>query len=980
MAKASPSRHHSVPCSDLPQPRNHRVRLVLETNSSTLGRVSRWTLGVAAATFLSPLTAQEPEPAPLPKEFFAGRRAALMDQIAAEEGRHVVLLTAGAAVTNKWDTFRQGNEFYYMTGVREPALACLLFPNDRKELLLVQPFSRFTAKWDGARLAPGAAAAERTGFAEVGNVRLLEDLLEQALQPDEAGERPTLWTVTPPAERVQGRKTALTDAPSREQAIVDNLKSRFEGLEIRNVRRLINGLRGVKTPEEIAAIQASTDVACHGIAEAMKSTVPGMFEYQVAAVARYVFSRLGAKHDAYGAIVGGGPNGCILHYRAGNRALRDDDLIVMDYGGTINNYATDVTRTFPANGEFSPAQRKLVEDVCDVQQALVAMVEPGRTLAELSAASRQLLADKGYKSAHGPCHHVGLDVHDQGAAKLEPGMLITVEPGAYLDDQGMGCRIEDVILVTEEGHLNLSAHLPSRPDDIEKLMALPGIAQQGIGLPKAPERKRSKIVHASATKRALDTPATVLLVTSAELAPSWQEFAAWKTATGRPTEILDVDGLERQDGEDLPAAIRRQVLQHIRARGTRFVILGGDSSPDGGVVPHRMTPHRVPLNGPLPTDVYYISEGDWDADGDGIYGDWESDRKACNYTHDAACIARIPVRTPADVVAYTQKVIAYESNYPTDAFATRMLYACPEPHAVPKVRRSWDDTVSKAWPGGDVERWFLDETPAQCNDVAYEPDAWVRALNDGIASKVHMHGHGYLPAWVLANNQTVTPDHITELDNLQALPIITTVSCNTGEFDSADDPSIVEAMLRAPNGGAVAIVAPSRPGVAVFRDRSDFRLMVTEGKPDGTTESMTKFWAHGLGDGVTTGEAFAAVKRDFTERAQEHPAYHFLQCELNLLGDPTLDFRATPPKTPTVAVIGKLTVDGTNRLRVNTDAAGASLCVWKPDELWRVVELDDDGDGEVTVPCAQEGDVFLTVFGTGFNAVQVERRVRSSSR
>lgn len=441
----------------------------------------------ALAAMPGPAVAQEPAPAPIGADFFAGRRQELMRRL----GDGVVLVMADAA-PGGFQQFFQNNEFYYLSGIVEPGIAMLLLPKAGKSLLLVHPYNRFTATWDGDRLTPGEESAKRTGFDEVGNVRQLDDLLDQHLAAGEGGARPTLWTVGSP-RRERGERSgrggrgnaapAIDERPSRTQAIVGNLAERYEGLEIKDITRTLNQMRGVKTPEEIEAIKGSTDLACQAIAEAMKSTEPGMYEFQVAAVARYVLTRLGAGHDAYNAIVGGGPNGCVLHYNALTRKLREDDLIVMDYAGTLNEYCSDVTRTFPANGKFSPEQRKLVEDVWDVQQKLIAAVKPGAKLSALSRMCSELLRERGYRSDHGPCHHVGLDVHDQGGDVLEPGMLITVEPGAYLRDVGMGCRIEDVVLVTETGCVNLSAHLPSRPDEIEQLMKRPGIAQQPVGLP-----------------------------------------------------------------------------------------------------------------------------------------------------------------------------------------------------------------------------------------------------------------------------------------------------------------------------------------------------------------------------------------------------------------------------------------------------------------------------------------------------------------
>jgi Xaa-Pro aminopeptidase len=432
-------------------------------------------LPLLAATALS---AQEPAP-PLPTtDFFAGRRQALAERL--RDG--VVLLLADPPAPGPLP-FVQGSEFYYLTGVTEPGTAMLLLPQTGEEILLVPPFNRLRRMWDGESLAPGDAAAKRTGFAQVGNVRRLDELLDRHLAAGADGKRPTLWTITAQERRGPPRRESLGAVPSRAAALGEALRERYPGLEIRSVREHTNALRGIKTTAEIEQIRRSTDVACQGIAEAMKSTEPGMHEFQVAAVARYVFTRLGAGHDAYQALVGGGPNGCILHHRAGTRVLLESDLIVMDYGGTVHGYATDVTRTFPSNGRFTPEQRKLVDDVYEIQQTLLAEVRPGASLGALSTLCRRLLFEKGYRADHGPCHHVGLEVHDQGDDLLAPGMVITVEPGAYLRDAGMGCRIEDTILITEGGHENLSAHLPSRPDEIEALMALPGIAQQPVGLP-----------------------------------------------------------------------------------------------------------------------------------------------------------------------------------------------------------------------------------------------------------------------------------------------------------------------------------------------------------------------------------------------------------------------------------------------------------------------------------------------------------------
>lgn len=440
----------------------------------------------------SVLTAQEPAPPASSPESFKARRMAVMEEI----GEGVIFLR-GAPKQADMGSFYQDHEFFYLTGVTEPDVSLLLYPRSKREVLLVPPFSRFTAKWEGARLVPGERSAEAAGFDEVGNVRGLLARLDQALAKDDQGERPVLWTVLAPspgrtatAASMAGAVRARARDPldgriSRERALADRLEARYPGLRVRDMTRVLDKMRGAKTAAEIAQVTSATEAAVQGIAEAMKSTEPGMYEYQIAAVARYVFSRLGAGPDAYAAIVGAGPNGCVLHYKANSRQIRDGDLIVMDYGPTVHGYATDVTRTFPANGKFTPEQRRLVQDVHDIQKQLLSMVRPGATLTEISRACGKLLLAKGYRVDHGPSHHVGLAVHDKGPSSeaLEPGMILTIEPGAYLPEQGMGCRIEDTILVTQTGFINLSGNLPSSPDEIEALMKLDGIAQLGIGLP-----------------------------------------------------------------------------------------------------------------------------------------------------------------------------------------------------------------------------------------------------------------------------------------------------------------------------------------------------------------------------------------------------------------------------------------------------------------------------------------------------------------
>ena len=437
--------------------------------------------------------------------------------------------------------------------------------------------------------------------------------------------------------------------------------------------------------------------------------------------------------------------------------------------------------------------------------------------------------------------------------------------------------------------------------------------------------------------------ADVLLITSKKLADSWDAFADWKTKTGRPTKIITVETIgEKFEGDDIQEKIRACCLSHIEHQKTRWVILGGDSrGRKGGEVPDRDTDHSGFFKYKnIPTDIYYLSAGDWDANDDGVFGQFDEDLDAVNYTNPKATIGRIPVNEPADVLAYTEKVVEYESNYPTGKFANQMIYTCAEAHANAKMHSS-KDKVTEAWNDGDIQQFFVGNTPwdgDEEGDHDLSAENWISMINDKKAAKIHMHGHGLNHLWVLENQSMVTKETIDELENDAAYPVMTTVSCFTGQYDAFRDPCITESMLRKKSGGAIAIIAPSREGIPVFHERSDFKLMMTEGKMDGTTETLTRFWTHALKDDMNLGEAFRAAKSDMETHARKTDGYHFVQCELNLLGDPTLDVRAKAVHSisPTAKFEnGSVTVEG---------AKGCEVCVWSGDKVFETSKADSNGN------------------------------------
>ena len=387
-----------------------------------------------------------------------------------------------------------------------------------------------------------------------------------------------------------------------------------------------------------------------------------------------------------------------------------------------------------------------------------------------------------------------------------------------------------------------------------------------------------------------------LLITDKSLQAAWKPFVEWKKKRGIDVMVTTTQEIAaKTEGPDLQEKIRIFVQDNIAKNKISWLILGGDSLPNGkGLVPDRDTFHSNMWgeNTDIPTDIYYLSPKNWDADGDGIYGESKDDRSAIVYPDGSVGLGRIPVRTSEDIAAYTDKVITWESNPPTGDYANSFVYTCTVGAAYAKVRKSWDDYVSKSWKLGTASRYFADETPwdtEKPGDYELDTTNWTKLFNNGKYSKMHFHGHGILQGWVTENHKLFTTKNLANLRNGKHLPMITTVSCFTGHYDSKIDPSIVEAFLRKPNAGAIAIVAPCREGKPHFTDpQRDFPLMVEEGKLDGTTRTMTFFWSHGLENNLTAGEALMSAKVALSEEAEQSANLHMCLCELNLLGDPTL--------------------------------------------------------------------------------------------
>jgi Xaa-Pro aminopeptidase len=386
---------------------------------------------------------------------YRSRREALMKEMG--EGVAAVF----AAGEEDGDGYRQGSDFFYLTGVHEAGAILLLAPKERtyREFLLLPSRDPEAERWTGEREPLGAALRKKYGFAKIYRTGMLDRLLLET-----ASRSPVFWQVTlPPAS---GKALEL-EAYGR-------ISAKLAGVSIRSLTHSLPRMRSRHSPGEIALIQKSIRISEEGFRAAVREIRPGALEGVVEAEAERIWKSRGARRPAYSSIVGSGPNSTILHYPKSERIMLDGDLLLMDMSAEYAHYASDITRTVPVNGKFTPLQRKVYDVVLQAQRAAFDLVKPGVYFEDLDAAARKVIEAAGYGDffIHGLGHFVGLDVHDAGEYQepLAAGMVITIEPGIYLPQEKFGIRIEDDVLITESGAKWMSDGLPRDPREIEQWM------------------------------------------------------------------------------------------------------------------------------------------------------------------------------------------------------------------------------------------------------------------------------------------------------------------------------------------------------------------------------------------------------------------------------------------------------------------------------------------------------------------------------
>lgn len=395
--------------------------------------------------------------------FHAGRRQALLAKL-----EHGVVLVRGMPTTREYTRFAQDKTFWYLTGVESPNAALLMDAKSGKQVLFLPEADAMASLYEGEIWdASDAWVGELTGFKDVRAMSELVPVLKEWC----ANEK-TMWISKEPHVETSGchdraqpfdrrnEKDPLDGRPSREDALEEKLKEKLQ-VDVRDMSPVLSEMRRVKMPEEIDAMRRASRAGAIAMTEAMRATRPGIGEWEIDALMTFVHRREGASGPAYYAIVGSGPNALVLHYSACSRTLKPSEMLLVDYAPEVDHYTSDITRSWPTDGVFTPRMIELYDAVLAAQEAGISAVKPGRRMQEVDQACSKVLRSRGLGKLilHPACHYIGLEVHDVGDNRtpIEPGVCFTVEPGVYEAATGIGIRIEDVVLVTETGCEVLSA-------------------------------------------------------------------------------------------------------------------------------------------------------------------------------------------------------------------------------------------------------------------------------------------------------------------------------------------------------------------------------------------------------------------------------------------------------------------------------------------------------------------------------------------
>lgn len=405
------------------------------------------------------------------------RRAQVLAQM--EKGS-IMVLFSGEGIPSSMDDccpFEANHHFFYLTNLRRENMALVLSRSaqEDKMILFIEEAVPSMERWTGKRVTKDEAKA----VSGIDDVRYI-DSLQSALGRMAAREQVE-------AAYFDCYRNAMTDTDSYNMRKAKEFAAAYPAVTLKNAHPMLAQMRMVKDETEVAAIRKAIELTDKGLRRVLKTLAPGQMEYQAQAEFEYAIRYHGAEGTAFATIAGSGLNGCMLHYETNHCEMKDGQLLLLDLGAKKDGYCADITRTYPVNGKYTERQKQIYDIVLAANQEVARQARPGLTLKELNEICKAKLAEGlmaigkiesaeeiGTYYMHGVSHHLGLDTHDaiaHDAVPLSPGMVITNEPGLYIDEEEIGIRIEDDLLITESGCEVLSSAVPRETGDIEALMA-----------------------------------------------------------------------------------------------------------------------------------------------------------------------------------------------------------------------------------------------------------------------------------------------------------------------------------------------------------------------------------------------------------------------------------------------------------------------------------------------------------------------------
>ena len=407
---------------------------------------------------------------------FEARRQSILNQMAENS---LLILYSGTPIhisADAYHHFEANKHFYYLTGLRRENMILVLrkSENGNQSMLYIEKSDPNAERWTG-KMVTVEEAKSISGIDDVRFTASFQAQLDYLLGSS------TLSTCYFDCYRHQ-----QSDLPDYNLAKAQKFAAEHPGITVRNLWPIAAKLRMQKDEDEVALTEHAIDITDKALQRVLTTLEPGMKEYQAQANFEHMVHYLGAEGPSFPTIAGSGKNGCMLHYETNRDTCQDGTLLLLDLGVRYQGYCSDITRTYPVSGKFSERQRKVYEIVLKANKEVAAQAKPGMTTKELNEICKKVLTqgcmelglidkeeDIGKYYMHGVSHHLGLDVHDVTVegVKLAPGSIITDEPGLYIDEWEIGIRIEDDLLITEDGCRVLSTAIIKEPDEIEAFMA-----------------------------------------------------------------------------------------------------------------------------------------------------------------------------------------------------------------------------------------------------------------------------------------------------------------------------------------------------------------------------------------------------------------------------------------------------------------------------------------------------------------------------